>query len=106
MFSKESKTSNLVKQRSVTEFKKTAFFRATRSNHPHLLGLPVVAPNSCPLSASIFALSSNSSVKKGPSPTLVAYAFEIPTILSINFGPTPIPVETPPAVVLEEVTYG
>jgi hypothetical protein len=27
-------------------------------------------------------------------------------ILSIYFGPRPSPVETPPAVVLEDVTYG
>ena len=91
-------------QRSVTEFVKIAFFRATRSSQPHLLGRPVVAPNSFPLSASILPLSSKSSVIKGPSPTLVVYAFDIPTILSIYFGPIPKPVETPPAVVLDDVT--
>jgi hypothetical protein len=42
----------------------------------------------------------------GPSPTLVVYAFEIPMILSIYFGPIPNPVDTPPAVVLDDVTYG
>ena len=30
----------------------------------------------------------------------------MPIILSIYFGPTPRPVETPPAVVLDEVTKG
>ena len=57
--------------KSVTEFVKIAFLRATKSNQPHLLGLPVVAPNSLPLLASSDPSSSNSSVMNGPSPTLV-----------------------------------
>ena len=36
----------LVKQISVTELVKTAFLSANKSSQPHLLGLPVVAPNS------------------------------------------------------------
>ena len=96
----------MVIHKSVTELVNTAFLRATKSSQPHLLGLPVVAPNSLPLFARSSPFTSNNSVKKGPSPTLVAYAFEIPIILLINFGPIPRPVETPPAVVLDEVTYG
>ena len=91
---------------SVTELIKIACFRATKSSQPHLLGLPVVAPNSFPFSANINPFLSKSSVGKGPSPTLVVYAFEIPIILSIYFGPMPKPEETPPAVVLDDVTYG
>ena len=84
----------------------TAFFSATRSSHPHRLALPVVAPNSFPFFARLVPFSSKSSVIKGPSPTLVVYAFVIPIILSINFGPIPKPVDTPPAVVFDDVTYG
>ena len=90
----------------MTELIKIDFFNATRSSQPHLLGRPVVAPNSFPFSASILPLSSNNSVMNGPSPTLVVYAFDMPIILSIYFGPIPNPVETPPAVVLDDVTYG
>ena len=57
-----SRTSSLVMHKSVTEFVKTAFLRATRSNQPHLRGLPVVAPNSLPLLASSSPSSSNNSV--------------------------------------------
>ena len=47
-----SSTSSLVIHKSVTEFMKTAFLRDTKSSQPHLLGRPVVAPNSFPLFAS------------------------------------------------------
>ena len=57
------------------------YFKATRSNQPHLLGLPVVAPNSFP-SAAIFSPSeSNNSVGNGPAPTLVVYALATPRTL-------------------------
>ena len=45
-FWKKNKGYNLVKQISVTELVKTAFLSANKSSQPHLLGLPVVAPNS------------------------------------------------------------
>ena len=92
--------------RLVTELIKTIVSNAFKSNHPHLLGRPVVAPNSCPIFASCSALESNNSVAKGPSPTRVVYALVIPKIESIYRGPTPKPEDKPPAVVLEEVTYG
>ena len=57
--------------KSVTEFVKIAFFSATKSNQPHLRGLPVVAPNSLPFLASSSPSLSNNSVGNGPSPTLV-----------------------------------
>lgn len=40
----------------------------------------------------------NNSVKKGPSPTLVVYAFTTPTTLRTDAGGIPKPVQTPPAV--------
>src|ERR1039458_3577299 len=76
------------------------------SNQPHLLGLPVVAPNSAPAVRSISPSESGSSVGNGPIPTRVVYAFTIPTIVSILFGGIPVPVHAPPEVGLEEVTYG
>ena len=49
-------------QRLVTELIKTIVSKAFKSNHPHLLGRPVVAPNSCPIFANCSALESNNSV--------------------------------------------
>ncbi len=49
----------------------TAYFKATKSNHPQRLGLPVVAPNSCPTLAIVAPSLSNNSVGKGPEPTRV-----------------------------------
>jgi hypothetical protein len=77
-----------------------------RSNHPHLLGLPVVAPNSKPTFYKRVPISSKHSVGNGPPPTLVVYAFIIPMAVSIFEGGTPKPVQTPPAVVVEDVIYG
>jgi len=50
---------------------RTEYCAATTSNQPHLLGLPVVAPNSLPSLRSFSPISLFSSVGKGPSPTLV-----------------------------------
>ena len=69
--SKASRTSSFVIQSSVKLFNFAEYFRATRSSQPHLLGLPVVAPNSCPSSAIFCPSSQNSSVGNGPAPTLV-----------------------------------
>ena len=79
---------------------------SSASNHPHLLRLPVVAPYSLPCSVSLSPSLSKSSVGNGPPPTLVVYAFTIPTIVSILLGGMPVPVHAPPEVGLEEVTYG
>ena len=57
------------------------YFAATRSNQPHLLTLPVVAPSSLPIDCNFLPLSSKSSVGNGPPPTLVTYALKIPIIL-------------------------
>ena len=47
-----------------------------------------------------------SSVGKGPSPTLVVYAFVIPKTKFIELGPHPDPVAAEAATVFDEVTYG
>ena len=51
-------------------------------------------------------MASSSSVGKGPSPTRVVYALTTPMTESMRVGPTPVPVQAPPAVGLEEVTKG
>ena len=71
MVSKPSKTSSLVIQSSVRLLSLAEYFKATRSSQPHLLGLHVVAPNSCPNSANFSPSSQKSSVGNGPDPTLV-----------------------------------
>ena len=63
-----------------------AYFKAGRSIHPHLLALPVVAPNSFPTFPKCLPVSLNSSVTKGPLPTLVQYALNIPNTSLILFG--------------------
>ena len=88
----------------VTPFIIIECFKATKSSQPHLLGRPVVAPNSFPTLEILFPILSNNSVGKGPLPTLVVYAFEIPITSSILFGAIPKPVEAPAAVVVEDVT--
>jgi len=60
---KLSKTSSLVIHKLVTEFIKTMVSRAFKSSHPHLLGRPVVAPNSWPILANCSALESNNSLE-------------------------------------------
>lgn len=49
-------------------------------------------------------LTSNSSVGKGPSPTLVVYAFTTPITSPMLHGGSPKPVQTPPILQLDEVT--
>ena len=83
-----------------------AYFKAGRSIHPHLLALPVVAPNSFPTFPKCLPVSLNSSVTKGPLPTLVQYALNIPNTSLILFGGMPSPVHAPAVIVLEEVTNG
>src|SRR5260370_393719 len=77
----------------------------TASSEPQGVLRPVVAPNSRPRLGSIGA-NCASSVGNAPSPTRVEYAFITPTTRSIRCGGTPVPVQAPPAVVFEEVTYG
>ena len=43
---------------------------------------------------------------KGPSPTLVVYAFVIPKTKPIELGPHPVPVAAAEATVFDEVTNG
>ena len=51
-------------------------------------------------------LTFNCSVGNGPPPTRVVYALITPIVVPIDFGGIPKPVQTPPMVVEDEVTYG
>ena len=76
--SSSSSTSSLVSAiPSIPEIFRVCLTR-TPSNQPHLLFRLVTVPNSFPLVPSKSPTSSVSSVGKGPSPTLVVYAFVIP----------------------------
>src|SRR5205085_8323210 len=77
-----------------------------KSSQPQRRGRPVTAPNSFPRSRTSLASRSGISVGNGPPPTLVVYAFEIPSTCLIFVGGTPTPVAAPPDVALEDVTYG
>ena len=48
-----------------------AYFNAGISIQPHLLGRPVVDPNSFPIFLNLSPISSNNSDGNGPLPTLV-----------------------------------
>src|SRR5439155_23816167 len=87
-------------------FTRTAWRTATASYHPQRRGRPVTAPNSCPGSRRRLPISPVSSVGNGPSPTRVVYAFATPITPSIARGGMPRPVQTPPVVAFDEVTYG
>ncbi|SSS97379.1 Uncharacterised protein [Acinetobacter baumannii] len=78
----------------------------TESNQPTRRGRPVVVPYSLPTRRMVSPVSSNNSVGNGPSPTREVYALQTPTTLLIFDGPTPLPIVTPPATGLEEVTNG
>src|ERR671917_1436250 len=96
-------TSRSVMARYVIPFRAAEYLTATRSNHPHLLGLPVVLPYSLPVRRMISPVSSRSSVGKGPSPTLVVYALVTPITRSSALGGMSAPTHAPPAYGLEEV---
>ena len=83
-----------------------AYLSADKSIHPHLLALPVVAPNSFPILPSLSPTSSNNSDGKGPLPTLVQYALKIPITSPILFGASPSPVHAPAVIVFDDVTKG
>ena len=74
IFSQLSRVSKRVKISASNPLIFAVYLPATPSNHPILLALPVVTPNS----PALFLISSpflpNISVGKGPSPTLVQYA--------------------------------
>src|SRR4030042_2683735 len=81
-------------------------FTTTRSSHPQRLGLLVVVPYSLPFFWRYSPALFKSSVGRGPSPTLVVYAFTIPIISSIFLGPIPVPILLPPAIVFDDVVKG
>ena len=99
-------TSSLVRKMSVNAFACDAASTTSASNQPQRRLRPVVVPNSAPISRSFSPSASNSSVGIGPSPTRVVYALAMPITRSIRVGPTPAPTQAPPAIGLEEVTYG
>src|SRR5467141_3249455 len=101
-----SNTSSFVTASPVSPFTRTAYRTTTASNHPQRRGLPVVAPNSPPSSRMRSATGGSASVGSGPFPTRVVYAFTTPSTASIAVGPIPTPTAAPPAVVLDDVTYG
>src|SRR3989441_7437742 len=101
-----SSTSSFVTANPVNPFTRTAYRTTTASNQPQRRGRPVVAPNSPPSSRIRCATSGAASVGSGPLPTRVVYAFTTPSTASIAVGPIPTPTAAPPAVVLDEVTYG
>ena len=98
--------SSLVSARLVNPFTILARRKIVASNQPQRLGLPVVAPYSWPSSLMRSPSSSKSSVGKGPFPTRVVYALVTPMTSSMRVGQIPVPVQAPPAVVLEDVTNG
>src|SRR5690348_4978027 len=101
-----SSTSSFVTANPVSPLTRTAYLTTTASNQPQRRGLPVVAPNSPPNSRIRSASAGSASVGNGPFPTRVVYAFTTPMTASIAVGPIPTPTAAPPAVVLDEVTYG
>src|SRR3954452_23533891 len=76
------------------------------SNQPQRRRLPVVTPNSPPVLDRYSPISSNNSVGNGPEPTLVVYAFRIPSTVVMRVGPMPEPTAAPPAVGFDDVTKG
>src|SRR4030042_3758150 len=99
-----SRTSSFVMATPVSPLILAECLSTTISSHPHLLGLPVVAPYSPPFSLISSPRAPFISVGKGPLPTLVVYAFTIPRTFEIFVGPTPRPVHAPPAIAFEDVT--
>ena len=106
MVSNPSKTSSFVRAIPSIPPTSIACLTITASIHPHLLGLPVVAPNSLPIFPNLSPISSKSSEGKGPLPTLVQYALKIPITSPILLGAIPNPVQAPAVIVFDEVTKG
>src|ERR1019366_9966064 len=76
------------------------------SNQPQRRGRPVTAPNSLPRLRIMSPVESRASVGNGPPPTRVVYALETPITPLMRVGATPVPVQAPPALALDEVTNG
>src|SRR5665647_3624717 len=78
----------------------------TASYQPHLRARPVVTPYSPPVLRSHSPVSSRSSVGNGPSPTRIDRVVGVIKAYTTRVGPTPEPVQAPPAVALDDVTKG
>src|SRR3989304_849531 len=102
--SRPVRTSSFVRAILVYPLRSMDFLASGRSTQPHLLGRPVVVPNSPPFSRRCSPVSFFCSVGRGPSPTRVIYALMTPMTLSTFVGPTPSPEHAEPATVLEDVT--
>src|SRR5262249_24896604 len=99
-----SSTSSFVTASDASPLTFVAYRTTTPSNQPQRRARPAVDPNSFPRAWSPSPTASVNSVGNGPLPTPVVYAVATPSTASILVGPTPVPVEAPPAVELEEVT--
>jgi len=107
--SKYPSTSNTVNATSVVPCIRHPYLVATTSNHPILLGRPVVAPNSPPSPPrrrSSSASSPKISLTKAPAPTALEYAFTTVTTFLISYGGIPAPIAPYPANVEDDVTIG
>jgi len=96
--------SNLVREIFIYPLRAIAFFMRGRSNHPHLLLLPVVVPNSYPVFCILSPSSPVNSVGSGPAPYSCNISFHHAITLSTLVGPTPRLAQAEPAIVEEEVT--
>src|SRR5205823_8971238 len=106
MVSMPDRMSSLLSMMLLTLLTATAWRRGTQSNQPTRRGRPVVVPTSLPRAAMPAPTPSSNSVGYGPDPTRVEYAFMTPITSSTWSGPIPPPVQAPPAMGLEDVTYG
>ena len=88
-------TSNTVNATSVAPCILHPYLEATQSNHPILLGRPVVAPNSPPSPPRRLNSSASSpkiSLTNAPAPTALEYALHTVTIFLISYGGIPAPI--------------
>ena len=99
-------TSSLVSAIPDIPESRAAWRTTTASNQPQRRGRPVVEPNSTPTSRNLSPTSSWRSVGKGPPPTRVVYALEMPSTRETCRGGTPAPVPTAPVTTFDEVTNG
>ena len=102
-------TSSTVNATSVVPCRRQPYLLATQSNHPILLGRPVVAPNSPPSPPrrrSSSASSPKISLTNAPAPTAEEYALHTVMICLISYGGTPAPIAPYAASVEDEVTIG
>src|SRR5215471_18304863 len=106
MLSNSSSTSSLVTTRLSSPLIAAEYRSSGTSYQPQRRGRPVTAPNSLPRLRICSPAPSSDSVVNGPAPTRVIYALATPITPVIFVGGTPVPMHTPPAVALDDVTNG